>query len=73
MTLRLPDADCSFYLAAANRLSPQDRPVFHERVAALLEGHQDPGPGTVNAAVRQALADVQTAPTRTTCPSRWSR
>jgi hypothetical protein len=74
MTLRLSDDDLSFYLAAAKRLPAQDRPLFHERVVAILEPYSDPGPGTVNAAVRQALAEWQSVPQRpAVMGSRWSR
>ena len=52
-----------------------DRPLFQERVAVLLQAHRDPGPGTVNAAVRQALAEWQGPPPQrpAVSGSRWSR
>jgi hypothetical protein len=50
--VRLSDTELSFYLAVAKRLPPLERPRFLERVTALLEGHPDPGPGTVNAVIK---------------------
>jgi hypothetical protein len=55
MSVRLPDDDVAFYLAAATQLPPRERPEFQERVAAILRAHPDPGSGTVNAAVRTVL------------------
>ena len=43
MSVRLPDDDVAFYLAAANQLPPRERPEFQERVAAILQAHPDSG------------------------------
>jgi hypothetical protein len=72
--MRLPDDDVAFYLAAANQLPPQERPVFHERVAAILRAHPDPGPGDVDRAVRAALVGLWVPPEITELrPPRWDR
>jgi hypothetical protein len=60
--IRLPDDDVAFYLAAAKQLPPQNRPIFEERVAAIVRAHPNPGPGTINAAVRAALAGLWVPP-----------
>ena len=76
MSVRLPDDDVAFYLAAANQLPPRERPEFQERVAAILRAHPDSGPGTVNAAVRTVLHGLQVAsqaPPRSGAQSRWAR
>jgi hypothetical protein len=41
---------------------PDLRPVFAERVSAILGAHPDPGPGDVDRAVRQALVGLWTPP-----------
>ena len=71
----LPDADVAFYLAAAGQLPPPARLLFEERVRAILQPHPDPGPGTVNAAVRQAFAGLWTPPPDEAVrgTTRWSR
>ena len=53
--MTLPEAELSFYFAAAAQLEPALRPAFTERVATILQSHADPGPGDVDRAVRQAL------------------
>ena len=58
MSVRLPDDDVAFCLAAANQLPPRERPEFQERVAAIRRSHPDPGPGDVDRAVRQALVGL---------------
>jgi hypothetical protein len=71
--LRLSDDEAAFYQAVANRLPPQQRPLFRERVAALTE-RGDPGPGSINRAVRIALRELQQAPLHWSGPRpRWSR
>jgi hypothetical protein len=59
---RLPDDDVAFYLAAARHLPPHERPIFEQRVAAILRAHSDPGPGDVDRAVRAALAGLWVPP-----------
>jgi hypothetical protein len=72
-TLRLSDDEAAFYLAIANRLPRYQRPLFQERVVALLD-EGDPGPGSVNRAVRTALRELQQAPLLGSGrQSRWSR
>jgi hypothetical protein len=39
--MTLPEAELSFCFAAAAQLEPAQRPVFAERVAALLGAHPD--------------------------------
>ena len=48
----LPEAELSFYFAAAAQLEPALRPAFTERVVTILQSHADPGPGDVDRAVR---------------------
>jgi hypothetical protein len=73
MMLRLSDDEVAFYLAIANRLLQYQRPLFQERVAAFLDAG-DPGPGSVNRAVRTALRELQQAPAHGSGrQSRWSR
>jgi hypothetical protein len=68
------DADYSFIAAAARQLHPVQRPVFAERVHALLQDIAEPGPGDVDRAVRKALQGIwEPAPEPTTGCSRWSR
>ena len=52
--MTLPEAELSFYFAAAAQLEPALRPAFTERVVTILQSHADPGPGDVNRVVRQA-------------------
>jgi hypothetical protein len=60
--MTLPEAELSFYFAALAQLTPDVRPVFAERVAAILGAHPDPGPGDVDRAVRAALVGLWTPP-----------
>jgi hypothetical protein len=60
--MTLPEAELSFYFAAAAQLAPELRPVFAERVAAILGAHPDPGPDDVDRAVRQALVGLWIPP-----------
>jgi hypothetical protein len=60
--MTLPEAELSFYFAAAGQLEPTLRSVFTERVAGILGAHPDPGPGDVDRAVRQALVGLWTPP-----------
>jgi hypothetical protein len=53
--MRLLPEEASFFFWAAAQLEPGCRPVFAERVAAILGAHPDPGPGDVDRAVRAAL------------------
>jgi hypothetical protein len=65
----------SFFFAAAAQLEPALRPVFAERVAAILGARPDPGPGDVDRAVRAALAGLWVPPDSIelrACP-RWDR
>jgi hypothetical protein len=50
--MTLPEAELSFFFAAAAQLEPDLRPDFAERVSAILGAHPDPGPGDVDRAVR---------------------
>jgi len=43
--------DFSFIAAAADQLHPTQRPVFAERVRALLQDIVDPGPGDIDRAL----------------------
>jgi len=70
----LPEAEQSFYFAAAAQLEPALRPAFTERVATILQSPVDPGPGDVNRAVRQALIGLWVPPDETELrPPRWHR
>jgi hypothetical protein len=60
--MTLPEAELSFFFAAAAQLEPDLRPVFAERVSAILGAHPDPGPGDVDRAVSQALVGLWTPP-----------
>jgi hypothetical protein len=62
--MTLPEAELSFYFAAAAQLEPTLRPVFAERVAQILGAHRDPGPGDVDRAVRQALVGLWIPPAK---------
>ena len=62
--MTLPEAELSFYFAAAAQLEPALRPAFAERVATILQSQADPGPGDVDRAVRQALIGLWVPPTR---------
>jgi hypothetical protein len=57
--MTLPEAELSFFFAAAAQLEPDLRPVFAERVSAILGAHPDPG---LDRAVRQALVGLWTPP-----------
>ena len=46
--MTLPEAELSFYFAAAAQLEPALRPAFTERVVTILQSHADPAPGDVN-------------------------
>ena len=73
--MTLPEAELSFYFAAAGQFEPTLRSVFTERVAAILGAHPDPGPGDVDRAVRQALVRLWIPPAigELRTPSRWDR
>jgi hypothetical protein len=70
--MTLPEAELSFYFAAAGQLDPALRPVFAERVSQTLGAHPDPGPGDIDRAVRQALVGLWVPP-ETADPPRWDR
>jgi hypothetical protein len=76
MTL-LPEAELSFFWAAMAQLEPARRPIFAERVAAILGArpHCEPGPGDVDRAIRQALVGLWTPPATEEVlrPARWGR
>ena len=63
--MTLPEAELSFYFAAAAQLEPALRPAFTERVVTILQSHADPGPGDVDRAVRQALIGLWVPPDET--------
>lgn len=72
--MTLPEAELSFYFAAAAQLEPALRPAFTERVVTILQSHADPGPGDVNRVVRQALIGLWVPPDETELrPPRWHR
>ena len=72
--MSLPEAELSFYFAAAAQLEPALRPAFTERVVTILQSHADPGPGDVDRAVRQALIGLWIPPQETELrPARWHR
>ena len=72
--MTLPEAELSFYFAAAAQLEPALRPAFTERVVTILQSHADPGPGDVDRAVRQALIGLWVPPDETELrPARWHR
>ena len=63
--MTLPEAELSFYFAAAAQLEPALRPAFTERVVTILQSHADPGPGDVNRVVRQTLIGLWVPPDET--------
>jgi hypothetical protein len=66
--------DYSFIAAAADQLHPTQRPVFAERVRALLQDIPDPGPGDIDRAVRAALRGIWAPALENPGQrSRWSR
>jgi hypothetical protein len=70
----LPEAELSFYFAAAAQLEPALRPAFTERVVTIFQSQADPGPGDVDRAVRQALIGLWVPPEETELrPPRWHR
>jgi hypothetical protein len=69
----LPADDVAFYFAAIRQLPPPQRPVFEQRVAAILQAHPDPGPGTINAAIRTSLVGLWVPPAIEERPPRWDR
>jgi hypothetical protein len=73
--MRLLPEEASFFFWATAQLEPSCRPVFVERVAAILGAHPDPGPGDVDRAVRAALVGLWTPPAieEVLRPSRWDR
>ena len=44
--MTLPEAELSFYFAAAAQLEPALRPAFAERVATILQSQADRVPAT---------------------------
>jgi hypothetical protein len=54
--------DYSFIAAAARQLQPVQRPIFAERVHALLGNIVEVGPGDVDRAVRAALKNLWDPP-----------
>ena len=60
--MTLPEAELSFYFAAAAQLEPALPPAFTECVATILQSHVDPGPGDAHRAVRQALIGLRVPP-----------
>jgi hypothetical protein len=73
--MTLPEAELSFYFWAAGQLAPDARPVFVERVAAILGAHPNPDCGDVNRAVRTAFEALWIPPPteERLRPSRWDR
>ena len=72
--MTLPEAELSFYFAAAEQLEAALRPAFTERVVTILQSHADPGPGDVDRAIRSALIGLWTPPEETELrPPRWHR
>jgi hypothetical protein len=61
----LPEAECAFFFAAMAQLAPEHRPIFAERVVAILDACAPicaPGPGDVDRAIRAALVGLWTPP-----------
>ena len=55
---RLPEEECAFYFAAMAQLELEQRPVFIERVANILDAYSpfcEPGSGDVDRAIRAAF------------------
>ena len=72
--MTLPEAELTFYFAAAAQLEPALRPAFTERVVTILQSHADPGSGDVNRVVRQTLIGPWVPPDETELrPPRWYR
>jgi hypothetical protein len=70
----LPEAELSFYFAAAAQLEPALRPAFTERVVTILQSHADPGPGDVDHAIRSVLIGLWVPLDETELrPPRWHR
>jgi len=64
--MTLPEPECAFFYAALAQLEPTLRPVFAERVAAILGAlRRDPGPGDCDRAVRAALIGLWVPPLET--------
>ena len=73
--MNLPSEELSFFFWAGAQLSPDVRPVFVARVAAVLGAHRDPGPGDFDRAIRAALAGLWVPPAieEVKNASRWNR
>ena len=73
---RLPEEECAFYFAAMAQLQPEQRVIFAERVANILDAYSpfcEPGPGDVDRAVRAAFDALWIPPPdeETKNSSRW--
>jgi hypothetical protein len=73
--MTLPADEQAFFFAALAQLELSQRPVFAERVAAILGAHPDPGPGDCDRAVRAALVGLWVPPAvgELRTPPRWAR
>jgi hypothetical protein len=73
--MTLPEEECAFFWAAMAQLEPPVRPIFAERVSAILAAHPAPDCGDVDRAVRAALIGLWTPPATEEVlrPSRWDR
>jgi hypothetical protein len=73
--MNLPPEELSFFFWAGAQLSPDVRPVFVARVAAVLGAHRDPGPGDFDRAIRDGILGLWTPPAieEVRGVSRWHR
>jgi hypothetical protein len=73
--MTLPEEECAFFWAAMAQLEPGVRPIFAERVSAILAAHPAPDCGDVDRAVRAALIGLWVPPfdLEVPRPSRWQR
>jgi hypothetical protein len=73
----LPEDERSFFFAALGQLDPDVRPVFIERVVAILGAypHCEFGPGDFDRAIRAALVGLWVPPAfeEARGTSRWDR
>jgi hypothetical protein len=74
--MSLPEEVCAFFFCAMAQLEPDQRPVFAERVGAILGAYSpfcEPEPGDVDRAIRSALAGLWVPPPSAENPSRWNQ
>ena len=72
--LKLSDDELNAILAAGDQIAVDRQGAFLERIAELLRGCAEIGPGAVNRAIRQAAAEYFDAPTLAEeTRGRWSK